>query len=328
MTTLIKLCLSLSLIFTSPYAFGDEAKSGGDCDIQINCTIQQGNTTTTTTTPTMSAGGTQITNGVSGLTSTTTTTNYGSAGTSGSGAYTQAQNAKNKANGTMIAAFAMAAMLAAMCGPHNITPCILAPIAAMAGMMAGQKKDQAQQVMENLGTSDTTAGTKDTTGTTDGTDQAKVELAKIKADLAKKGYAMNADGSTTLPNGSTVASDLNSKSLQASGLSPEQISSINKEIEKMKKDLGNAEGSDGGAASIATAGYSGGRSRLGGDDYGGGESKNTNTAEADRTSLDRNPAAWQGYSTPFGDSQIGVPLSDLFLMVEKRVESERKVMGQ
>jgi hypothetical protein len=49
--------------------------------------------------------------------------------------------------------------------------------------------------------------------------------------------------------------------------------------------------------------------------------------EADRTEVDKDPNKWSGFFTKFGDSQIGVAQSDIFLMVEKRVDSERKIMG-
>lgn len=327
MNYIIRVCLSLSLVFTSPYAFGEEAKDNNtQCETQINCTIQNGNTTTTTATPNTSSGGTVINRGVSGLTTTTTTTNYGSAGTAGTGAYTQAQAAKNQANNTMMLAFAMAAMMAAMCNPpHNIVPCILAPLAALAGVMAGQKKDQAQNVMNSLGSTDSTNGTKDTSRTTDGTATANAELAKIKADLAKKGYAMNADGSTTLPNGKTVASDLNPQSLQAAGLSASDIGKVQSEIDKMKKEFNNNT-SGAGETSVASADGFGGRVRI--DDDGSRDMRKTASVEADRTDVDKDSPNLTGLFKQFGDSQIGVAQSDIFLMVEKRVDKERKIMGQ
>lgn len=321
----IRTMLSLSLFFSSPYGFAEEAKDNGQCETAINCTVVQGNTTTTTTTPKYTPGGTQIVTNASGNTAVTTTTNYGSAGTAGTGAYTQAQDAKNQANMTMIAAFAMAAMMAAMCNPpHNITPCILAPIAALAGMMAAQKKDEAQRVMDSLGTSGTTDSTTTDKTTADGTDNSAATLAKIKADLAKKGYKMNDDGSTTLPNGATVASDLNAQSLQSAGLSAAEISSINSGLDKMKKDLSKGNGTTVEEINTASAdGFGSGRTPVDND-----REIASSSVEAERTEVDKDPNKWSGYFKQFGDSQIGVAQSDIFLMVEKRVDSERKIMGQ
>lgn len=321
-----RIFLTLSLVFTSPYGFADELKSN-QCETAINCTVTQGNTTTTTTTPQSTDGGSTLRRNSSGNTVVTTTTNYGSAGTAGTGAYSQAQDAKNQANTTMIAAFAMAAMLAAMCNPpHNITPCILAPLAALAGMMAGQKKNEAQKVMDNLGTSGTTDSATTTDSTTTDAENAAT-LAKIKDDLAKKGVKMNGDGSTTLPNGATVASDLNNSSLKAAGLSDSQISSLRKDLDKMKKDINNGSGAGGveyqDVASNA-GGYDGGRTAVDGD-----REIASAGVEADRTGIDKDNAnKWNGFFKQYGDSQIGVAQSDIFLMVEKRVDSERKIMGQ
>ncbi len=330
MKTILKSVITISLVLTSPYGYADELKSS-TCETAINCTVNQGDTTQTTTTTETGDDGSEIRRRSSGNTSTTTTTttNYGSAGSAGSGAYTQAKDAKNQANMTMIAAFAMAAIMAAMCNPPtNVTPCILAPIAAIAGIMAGQKKNEAQKVMDSLGNPETT--TDSTTTTTDGTgtsDNADTSVAAIKADLAKKGYKMNDDGTTTLPNGSTVASDLNAASLQAAGMSGSQISDIQSGLAKMKKDI--ADKAAEGAATTADAG-------AGGDQYGGsgggsGDSNDLSVAgsgvEGERTG-NRDPAAWTGFGKQHGDSLIGVAQADIFLMVEKRVESERKPMGQ
>lgn len=327
MKSILKLLLSVSLILTSPYGFAEEAKDNNtSCETQINCTVTQGNTTTKTTTPNTTDGGTTLRRRSSGNTTTTTTTTFGSAGTAGTGAYTQAQQAKNQANTTMITAFAMAAMLAAMCNPpHNITPCILAPLAAMAGAMAAQKKSEAQKVMNSLGTSGTSDTKTDTAGTSDGADTSAATLAKIKADLAKKGIGMNADGSAVLPNGSTVSADMGAQGLQNAGLSDSQISQLGRDLDKLKKDIGSGSGSTVEQVNVASAGgYDGGRTSLDGND----REIASSSVEAERTAVDSNAGAWSGYFKQFGDSQIGVSQSDLFIMVEKRVDSERKIMGQ
>lgn len=311
----------------------------GGCETTINCTVNQGNSTTTTTT-TQTDGASPIRRAASGSTTTTTTTttdsNYGAVGNAGSGVYAQAETAKNKANGTMLAALGMGAMLATMCNPPvNVTPCILAPIAVAAGILAGQKKGDAQRLMDSLGTDgsvDGTGGTTDTSvttaGTADGTDGTAGTIAKIKADLAKKGYALNEDGSISTPGG-TVAGDLNSQSLQAAGLNSGQISQLNSDLAKLKKDI--AEQAENGVvveeqnvAGNGLGGFNGGRTKLFGNEQ---EASVAALSDTDRTPVDRDPAAWTGYSTKFGDSSIGVPQSDIFLMVEKRVEDERKTMG-
>lgn len=330
MNNFLKSILSISLVLSSPYASADELKST-TCETAIECQVTQGNTTTTTSTSNTLSDGTVIRRPSSGNTTTTTTTtsNYGSAGGTGSGSYSQAQNAKNQANMTMIAAFAMAAMMAAMCNPPtNITPCILAPIAAIAGIMAMQKKNEAQKLMDNLGTgsTQTTDTSTDTDGSSDSAgDNTAATVAAIKADLAKKGYKMNDDGTTTAPNGATIAANLSPSSLQAAGLSPGQISDVQNGLEKMKKDISD-KASEGAGAETAGVGA--------GDGLGGGASDSGNElsvagagVEAERSG-NRDPAAWTGFAKQYGDSQIGVAQADIFLMVEKRIENERKPMGQ
>jgi len=335
-TLIISLLCAVLSFLSSPYAIA-EVVSGG-CEREIDCTVVQGNTTTTTTTN-QTNGASPIRRAASGSTTTTTTTtsNYGSVGTEGTGAYAQAETAKNKANGTMLAAYAMAAVLATMCNPPtNVTPCILSPIAAMAGMMAGQKKGDAQRLMDQLGTSGTSTGTDGTADgsiTTAGTadnadDNGAGALAKIKADLAKKGYGFNDDGSISTPNG-TIAGDLNSQSLQAAGMNADQMSKLSSDLAKLKKDI--AEQAENGVAveeqNIAGSGldgYGGARTKLFADES---ETSVAVAGDMERTATDRDPAAWTGYSTKYGDSSIGVPMSDIFLMVEKRVQDERKTMG-
>lgn len=336
MSHFLKSILVISLVLFSPHGFADELKSG-TCETSIECSVTQGNTTTTVTTNNSLNDGTVIRRPSSGNTTTTTTTstsngNYGSAGTAGSGAYSQAQDAKNQANMTMIAAFAMAAIMAAMCKPPtNVTPCILAPIAAAAGIMAAMKKNEAQKVMDSIGeqvvTIDDDTRTEDSSTTTEG-DNADATVAAIKADLAKKGYKMNTDGSTTLPNGSTVAADLNQASLQAAGLSPAQINDLQNGLDKMKKDIAAKASEDAGAAAVADGTASGMDGTGGGGASGSGNDLSVAGAgvEAERSG-NRDPAAWSGFFKQYGDSQIGVAQSDIFLMVEKRVENERKTMG-
>ncbi|MCB9072451.1 MAG: hypothetical protein H6623_02425 [Bdellovibrionaceae bacterium] len=328
MHRIFKIILSLSLITMSPDSFGDEIKTA--CETAINCTITNGNTTTTTATPGKSTGGTTINRGVSGMTTTTTTTNYGSAGAGGSGAYNQAQNAKNKASDTKAAAMAMAAAMMAACRPpYVIVPCILAPLAMMAAQTAGSKENDAQNVMNSLGVGGSTSGTTaDTKGTTDSA-QMNAELARIKADLAKKGVIANADGSTTLPNGQTVASNLNDQSLKAAGLSNSDINNLKSTLANMKKDLNGSKSAtpELNTASVA-GGYDGGRVRIDSEGDISGDTRKTASVDPERTQVDKDASKWQGFFTQFGDSQIGVAQSDIFLMIEKRVDQERKVMGQ
>lgn len=338
MTNILKSIITLSLVLYSPFGLTDELKSG-NCQTQIECTVTQGNTQTTVTTNNQLSDGTVIRRPSSGNTTTTTTTingsggNFGSAGTAGSGAYTQAQAAKNKANLTMIAAFATAAIMAAMCNkpPGNKTPCILAGIAAAAGIMAAMKKNEAQKVMDSLGGPEILEDKKITTDESSKTtgDNADATLASIKANLAKEGYKLNTDGSTTLPNGSTVAADLNTASLQGAGMSASQIQDLQNGLANMKRDIAEkaAEG-DGTAVADGSSGGMGADGTGGGG--GSGDSNDLSIAgagvEAERSG-NRDPASWSGFFKQYGDSQIGVAQSDIFLMVEKRVETERKTMG-
>lgn len=295
--------------------FSDEVKLG--CETAINCVVSNGNTTTTVTTPPTTTGGTILRRESSG--NTTSTSQFGSTGQAGDGIYNQALSAKGTATGVMTAAYGLAGSLARSCGPHNPTPCILAPIAALAGAAAGATAGDAQGLMNSLGTSSPVDAAGSTTGGTfdDPLNTAKT-LDKIKSDLAKQGYIMNSDGSTTLPNGKTIAADLNSDSLKKAGLTDSQIAQLNKDVLKLKKDIGQGSGT--GKQDLNAANdYGGERTAL-----EGGRSISSIASPADRTQVDAN--AWSGFFTQFGDSKIGVPQSDIFLMVEKRVDNERKAM--
>jgi hypothetical protein len=65
--------------------------------------------------------------------------------------------------------------------------------------------------------------------------------------------------------------------------------------------------------------------------YGGGDKRageaGRGAANGGPQDISRDPAAWDGYYKQYGDSLIGVAQNDIFLMVQKRVEKERKGMG-
>ncbi len=308
-----------------PLALAADEVKKPDCNVaqdRLKCITEQGNSTTTTETDI--PDGTVSNLPMSG--NTTTTTMFGSAGAAGSGAYAQAQEAKNQANNTMMLAMAMAAMFAMQCGPRNPTACMLAAAAAAAAMMANSKKNQAQQLMNTLGNSGATTSTTD--GSTDNANSA--ELDKVRDSLARKGYKINDDGSFVAPNGATVDSGMSDQSLANAGLNQSDINGVRSGLDKMKKDikdkLANQEGDVSGASlGIGDTAMSGAYGSKGGTTSETG--KGNPSAGADRMGLDRNPAAWDGFYSQYGDSLLGVAQSDIFLMVEKRVEKERVGMG-
>lgn len=296
-------------------------------EMRINCTITQGNTTTTTTTN--QPEGTSSGRPMSGFTSTTTSTLGTGLGDAGTGAYLQAQAAKQQAQSTMMMGLALGAMFLSQCGPRNPAACMLGAAALAAAAMAAGKKAQAQNLMNTLGTGQDSSTGPTTTTTTDSTDTSGQQLTDLTSDLAKKGYKYGADGSITTPSGSVVAGDLNEKSVADAGFSSADNSSIQSGLDKMRKDmtsaLKNADGAAEGESSAETANALSGA--YGGDGTPSGSGSGRGLATASKT-LDKNPEAWDGYYKQFGDSLIGVGNADIFLMVEKRVENERKLMGQ
>lgn len=315
--------IAIGMFCNSVAVMADEVKSGSqqECtsDIKINCTVNTGNTTVTTNTNL--PAGTVSNLPISGNTTTTTTYNMGSGG---SGAYAQAQEAKSQANTTMLLGIALAVAFGMQCGPHNPTACMLAAAAAAAAAMAAGKKAEAGKLMKELGTGEDSS-TSDTQTTTDGGNNAEGQLAQINSDLANKGYKVNTNGSVTLPNGSTVDPSMSESSLQAAGLSNSDVSGIRAGLDKMRKDINDKLGKDEGQLNVASVDANAMSGAYGSTPETG---KGTPTAGADRMPLDRNPAAWDGFYKQYGDSLIGVGNSDIFMMVEKRVQVERKLMGQ
>lgn len=287
----------------------------GGCETAIDCVVRDNkrsstsNSSSTTTAP--------VANTV------TTTTNFVSAGAENSGAYAQAAEAQSQSTIMMVAATGLAATYAARCGRSNRTACFLSMAAATAAGLAAGKASQAGGLMNSLGGSGQSEAQPDRSTTADASVLAN--LNKIKADLADSGYTSDGNGNITMPGGSTVNSDLSEQSLKAAGLSDAEAASIQNELQAMRKDLRNKAGS-GGDSLLASSSGSSGYGRVSISSLDGSDKEISATAE--RTDIDssRDPASWGGFYKKFGDSVIGVDKSDIFLMVEKRVEKERTGM--
>lgn len=315
----LKMIMIIAFLINSTIAF---SQTSSGCETAINCTVTTGQTTTAT--KTKNVDGASTIRPMSGATTVTTTTNYGSAGGAGSGAYSQAADAKKQSNIMMIAAAGLGVAFASRCGPHNHMSCVLAAAAFSAAGLAAQKKQQASSLMNSLGNSGQEQGTVDTSSE----DTAVASnLNKIKADLASNGFSVDGNGNITMPNGSTVNGDLSAQSLSGAGMSSADVDQVQKNLEAMRKELRDKAGADGASLLARDSGSTGyGRISISSLD-GNSEKETTAQSEAERSSIDRDPASWAGFYKKFGDGLIGVSQSDIFLMVEKRVEKERTGMG-
>ena len=298
----------------------------GDRDaVNAGGAVNTGSTTTTTTTP----GRTSSTRGESSNGSTSGTSGLTGNGT---GAYQQAQKAKDDANTKMIMGAAIAAMSLPGCMAKQVMSCVMMAAGIALAAFAKGKKDEAQDLQNNLGVastggSDTPGST--TTTSTSGNDaegsNAEGQLNTLRGQLAGAGYTVGADGTITGPNGSQAnAFGLSPAALKGMGMSQSDADRFASEFEKRAAEAAKK-------APINVASSEGGGGSGGGSAAGvGGDPSNApgaNTAKSEKTSIDRDPAAWAGYFKQHGDSLIGVSQSDIFLMVHNRVQIERKAMG-
>lgn len=322
--TLTKILTIFTFLTQSSFVFAQGTVSRGvtGCETAINCTVTTGNTTTATTTT--NTAGTATIRPMSGATTTTVTTNYGSAGAADSGAYSQAEEAKNQSNLMMIAAAGLGTMYASRCGSRNPRACMLAAAAFSAAGLANQKSQQASGLMSSLGNGGQSDGTVDSAGINS---TVATSLNKIKADLASNGFAVDESGNITMPNGSTVGGDLSEQSLKNAGMDASEANQLQKDLEAMRKEMRDKTGAE-GAALLARDSGSTGYGRISISSLDGNEKEMTAQLEAERSGIDRDPASWTGFYKKFGDGLIGVSQSDIFLMVEKRVEKESLGMEQ
>ena len=312
--------LSLFLCFVSQ-SFAEVASGGGaGCDPAINCTVTTGTASSTSTTPTGTVND-QMTGAV------TTTTNYGTDGSVGeedTGAYNQAKSGKTQSIVMGVAAAALGASYMSRCGTFNQTACYLGAAAFAAAGYAASKAMQSQDLMNDLGTSGSSTGTVDTSTVQDAALQK--ELNKLKADLVSQGYTVDDSGNITTPTGASVNGDLSPASLAAAGVSAKDSSAIQQGLADMRKQLAEKVGAGAGDL-VAQPSGSTGYGRVSISSLDGSQKETTTATEAERSGIDRDPAAWSGFFKQFGDGVIGVSHSDIFLMVEKRVDSERTGMG-
>ncbi len=303
-------CLFLLTIFVN-ISFAQS-----NCETSINCTVHTANDSSYTGTTTQ------------GTAETATTQNLG---TENSGAYTQASNGRNQSTMMMVGALGMGATFASQCGPHNGTACMLAGAAFAAAGLAGQGRSASTQVMRDLGADDSMIAASEQDGVRVSDTTLQTQLSEGLSSLAKNGYMLDSQGNITLPNGSSVNGDMNPQSMAAAGMSAGDISSVQSGIDRMKKELDEKSkkmGGDGNGGDLLAAGQgSTGYNRVSISSLDKSNTGASTNVEAERQGIDRDPSAWQGFYKQFGDSVIGVAHSDIFLMVEKRVERERLTMG-
>lgn len=252
-------------------------------------------------------------------------TQFTEVGDDNTGAYEQAQKAQNKSNNTAMIGMMIAMAALPQCGPTNPYACILGAAGLAVAAMGASKAGQAQDMKNQLGWK----GDPKEDESNQETATIKDQVAKGKADLASHGYGLDANGNITLPNGSTLsADDFNSESLQnKAGMSAAQADKLLADIGKLEKDA-EAAMEEESAVGIASAagGMSGGRGPS--SSYGAGaDGESEIGAGVETASLEEDPSKWNGFFKQYGDSKVGVPQADIFLMVEQRVNSERKVMG-
>jgi len=293
-----------------------------DCESPLMCEMRKNNR----------PEGTNSDRPVTGFTETSTQSQFGTTGAAHSCAYAQAQEAKSQANTMMIAALAMAAIMFSQCGPHNQMACVLGAAALGAAAIGMSKKNDAQRLMNDLGTGqDTVARPEDDENKeTDGNVTSDGDVTAMQDKYKTKGYTVNSDGSVTLPNGNTVAGDFSEQGMLDAGMSKADASGVASGLAKMRDDIGK-KGSEvaGGAGGLSGASLE--RSSLdsmsgNGETASGGVGTSVNGAN--KVEATRDPASWDGYFKQYGDSLIGVGQNDIFSMVIQRVEKERKMMGQ
>jgi hypothetical protein len=318
--------------FNTSISYAETTNNG--CETQINCIVQTGNTTVTTSTSTIadSVVGNRAASGQTTTTTQTTNTstnssNFGSMDGGLAGIYEQAQQAQNMAMATVAAGTVLAAVGLPQCPrPGGQAACMMGVAGLVAAGLGAMAAGQAGALKDQLGGSETadptTTTTTDKATTTDSPTAIQAKVDKLKADYAKAGYKINPDGSVTLPNGKTVDSDMNAASLKAAGFSDADINKIMAGNDKLKNK--NGVGGDGNM-SVASADR--GNGMMPGA-VGSGPGTAGAGSAIESANVNRDPAAWNGFYKQFGDSVIGVSQSDIFLLIEKRVEQERKVMGQ
>lgn len=330
---IIPVCLQ---IIISPLA------NAVQCETAIQCNLMNSSTNTETVQAGTNRAGavvqagsvTSSQRGVSSASTAGTTTNTSGAtfGAGNSGAYQQAQQAKDESSQKQMMGIAIAAVNMAMCGPHNPMACVMAAAGIALAALAGGKKKQAQQLQNQLGTAGTGTGTSPHgTTTASSTSGSPTELdgrlSELRSKLSEKGFTVDDDGNITNSKGQSAnAMNLNTSSLKGLGLNSKDAGNFANEFDKQAKEAGKnlpvkIASTDGGSG-----GGSGGRG--GGSSVGATQEVIANNAKAERISLDRNPAAWAGFYKQMGDSLVGVAQSDIFLMIQNRMEVERKPMGQ
>jgi hypothetical protein len=293
------------------------------CETLINCTVSSAQTSTTKSL----TGETNVNTQGSGATSTQST--YSSFGEAGSGAYSKAREAQNKANSTASAAADAAIGFWGICATRRGDwACPVAAVLTKASQNASNKAGEAGTFMRSIGADGSTQGSAGGGSAPPVDRELQSKINKLKADLANRGYNTDVSGNVTLPNGSTVDGDLNQQSLLASGMSQAEADQIAQGLAQAKQKLQDQLGKEGADSNgLLAKSNSSGFGRVSIASLDGSEKETAKATEAERTGIDRDPAAWEGFYKKFGNSVIGVSHSDIFLMVEKRVEKERQGMG-
>lgn len=329
-TMLIVFCLQL---MANPLVYAAQCETAIQCQVMQSSTnrevVSAGAANTNTANTAQPGRVTSSQRGISSAGTGTSGTPGANFGTGNSGAYQQAQQAKDDAAQKQMMGMMIAAASMPMCGPKNPYACILAAAGIALAALAGGKKNKAQNLQNQLGVG--TAGTANTNGTSvasdaDGGVGTEGELTELKGKLAKNGYAVGEDGTITGPGGQSAnAFNLNPSSLRGMGLNAKQAGEFASDFEKQAAEAGKKVGLK--TASTGGDDSGGGASGMGSFGMSSSEVAPTNNAKVERTSLDRDPAAWAGFYKQHGDSLVGVAQGDIFLMIQNRIEIERKPMG-
>lgn len=260
----------------------------------------------------------------------------------GGGAYNEANNAQNSSNMFAMAGMGIAMMNLPKCGvPGGQAACAVGVAGIGLAALSNAKANEAASVKAAL----SGVSVQDQPGTGDqaAIDTANIgnQLSQLQTDAAQKGISVGADGSVTLPNGESLTpSQMTAEGFQdAFGLSAEDAESAFAEFESA---INKAKDSDGGGSGGAASGLLAG---LAEDAEAGEDLTETGYTAGLRRKKKRDPASeegaaiasldlgqddaqWSGVFKKYGTTKVGVKQSDLFRMVENRVNKERKRMGE
>lgn len=235
------------------------------------------------------------------------------------GAADAADSASQSQSGAQMASQMMGAALTPTCAMQPMPPTCPMGILSMiqAGMLGGSSKGAKDAAVATSVGSGSTSTLTDTAAPTAGgslSSSSGSSVSAAKAELAKLGYSLSADGSQlTTPNGKTMATGSfgTSAGMSAAGFSEGQIRDAQAKIaDAQAKISAKLKGViDGGG----DGGGGGGGNGLGGSHGGGGNL--VYHIGGVRKKVDPNVS---GMTKNFGGDKIGVAGDDIFEMITRR----------